>query len=377
MATYRTPGVYLEEIRPFPASVSAPDSAVAGFFGCTERGPLLQPQTLHSLLEFEQLFGRAQPQLHAALQLFYANGGGACVVSSAGPAAPTLAALRAGLDTLATQAAVTLLVCPEACSLPRPDYAQLVQAMLAQCAASANRFAILDLYDGGQSRADLAAHRALFGSQHLMFGAAYAPFVRSAFAPGLALPPSAAVAGAYASTDQQRGVWKAPANVALQQVSAPLLAFSDRDQQAFNIDAAGGRSINLIRSFSGRGCLIWGARTLAGNDNEWRYVPVRRLCSLVLASLQAGSQWAVFEPNEASTWTRLVAMAENFLTLLWRQGALQGAKPEQAFYVRCGLNQTMTAADLAAGRLIVELGLAVVRPAEFIVLRYALKLADA
>jgi len=377
VATYRTPGVYVEEVSLLPAAVDVPDSAVAGFVGRTERGPLLQPQTLHSLLEFEQLFGSAQPLLHAALQLFYANGGGSCVVSSVGPAAPTLAALRAGLDALATQAAVTLLVCPEACSLARADYAQLVQAMLAQCAASACRFAILDLYDGGQSLADLATHRALFGSQHLMFGAAYAPFLRSAFAPGLALPPSAAVAGAYASTDHQRGVWKAPANVSLQQVSAPLLAFSDRDQQAFNVDAAGGRSINLIRSFRGRGCLIWGARTLAGNDNEWRYVPLRRLCSLVLASLQAGSQWAVFEPNEARTWAALRALAENYLTLLWRDGALQGAKPEQAFYVRCGLNQTMTAADLAAGRLIVELGLAVVRPAEFIVLRYALKLAAA
>jgi phage tail sheath protein FI len=377
MPSYRTPGVYVEEISPLPAAVNVPDSAVVGFFGRTERGPLLQPQTIGSLLEFERLFGSAQPLLHAALQLFYANGGGACVVSSVGPAAPTLAALHAGLDTLAAQAAVTLLVCPEACSLPRPDYAQLVQAMLAQCAASANRFAILDLYDGGQSRSELAAHRALFGSQHLMFGAAYAPFVRSAFAPGLALPPSAAVAGAYASTDRQRGIWKAPANVSLQQISAPLLAFSDRDQQDFNIDAAGGHSINLIRSFSGRGCLIWGARTLAGNDNEWRYVPVRRLCSLVLASLQAGSEWAVFEPNEARTWSRLSAMAENFLIQLWREGALQGSKTEQAFYVRCGLHQTMTAADLAAGRLIVELGLAPVRPAEFIVLHYALQLAVA
>lgn len=191
----------------------------------------------------------------------------------------------------------------------------------------------------------------------------------------LYLPPSPAVAGVYANVDRTRGVWKAPANVSLNSVVKPEALLSDLDQGDFNVDAENGKSINVIRQFVGRGNLVWGARTLAGNNNEWKYVNVRRFFNMVEESCQNATRQFVFEPNDANTWVRVKGMIDNYLTNLWRVGALQGAKPEHAFYVAVGLNQTMTADDILNGLLIVEIGLAVVRPAEFIVLRFSHKLA--
>lgn len=190
------------------------------------------------------------------------------------------------------------------------------------------------------------------------------------------MPPSPAMAGIYAKVDSERGVWKAPANVSLAGVTGPSVAISDEDQKILNVDDNAGKSINAIRTMTGRGTLVWGARTLAGNDNEWRYIPVRRFFNFVEESVKKATFRFVFEPNDANTWVRVRGMIENFLTLQWRQGALQGAKPEQAFFVRVGLGQTMTAVDILEGRMIVEIGMAVVRPAEFIILRFSHKMAE-
>jgi phage tail sheath protein FI len=189
------------------------------------------------------------------------------------------------------------------------------------------------------------------------------------------LPPSGAIAGVYASVDRTRGVWKAPANVSLRNVVAPAYKVTDQEQELMNIHTTG-KSINAIRAFTGRGILVWGARTLAGNDNEWRYINVRRFFTFVEESTKKATEPFVFESNDANTWVKVRAMLENFLTLLWRQGALAGAKPEQAFFVKCGLGQTMTAVDILEGRLIVEIGMAAVRPAEFIILRFMHKLQE-
>lgn len=191
----------------------------------------------------------------------------------------------------------------------------------------------------------------------------------------LFLPPSPAIAGVYANVDRVRGVWKAPANVSLNSVIKPEVLLSDLDQGDFNVDAENGKSINCIRQFVGRGNLVWGARTLAGNNNEWKYVNDRRFFNMVEESCQNATRQFVFEPNDANTWVRVKGMIDNYLTNLWRVGALQGSKPEHAFYVAVGLNQTMTQDDILNGLLIVEIGLAVVRPAEFIVLRFSHKLA--
>lgn len=192
----------------------------------------------------------------------------------------------------------------------------------------------------------------------------------------LFLPPSPAIAGVYASVDRNRGVWKAPANVSMNAVVKPAVLLSDLDQEDFNVDAENGKSINCIRQFVGRGNLVWGARTLAGNNNEWKYVNVRRFFNMAEESCENAARQFVFEPNDANTWVRVKGMIENYLTNLWRAGALQGAKPEHAFYVSGGLDKTMTADDILNGLMIVEIGLAVVRPAEFIILRFSHKLAQ-
>ncbi len=190
------------------------------------------------------------------------------------------------------------------------------------------------------------------------------------------LPPSAAIAGVYAAIDRTRGVWKAPANTSLATVIQPTIRFSNTEQDVMNEDATSGKSVNAIRSFTGKGTLVWGARTLAGNDLEWKYINVRRFFNFVEESTKKATSHFVFESNDANTWVKVQAMIENFLTTLWRQGALQGAKPEHAFYVAVGLDKTMTALDILEGRMIVEIGLAAVRPAEFIILRFSHKLAE-
>lgn len=193
---------------------------------------------------------------------------------------------------------------------------------------------------------------------------------------GVVLPPSGAIAGIYAKVDNLRGVWKAPANVGLNSVNEPVVKLSSKDQEGLNIDEIAGKSINVIRAFTGRGNLVWGARTLAGNDNEWRYVPVRRFFNMVEESVKKATEQFVFEPNDANTWVRIRSMIENFLTNQWRAGALAGAKTDEAFYVRVGLGQTMTAQDILNGILNVEIGMAAVRPAEFIVLKFSHKLQE-
>jgi phage tail sheath protein FI len=190
------------------------------------------------------------------------------------------------------------------------------------------------------------------------------------------LPPSAAVAGIYARVDRTRGVWKAPANVGVALVNKPAVTITNDLNDNLNVDAGSGKSVNAIRAFAGKGTLVWGARTLAGNDNEWRYVPVRRFFNFVEESVKKASSAFVFEPNDANTWVKVRTMIENFLTLQWRDGALAGAKPEDAFFVKVGLNETMSADDILNGYMIVEIGMAAVRPAEFIVLRFSHKMQE-
>jgi hypothetical protein len=190
------------------------------------------------------------------------------------------------------------------------------------------------------------------------------------------LPPSGAIAGVYAAVDRERGVWKAPANVSLSAVVSPAVKISHEQQAEYNVDVNSGKSINIIRAFTGKGTLVWGARTLAGNDNEWRYVNVRRFFNFVEESCKKATEQFVFEPNDANTWVRVQAMIENFLTVLWRQGALQGIKPEHAFYVAVGLGKTMTALDILEGRMIIEIGMAAVRPAEFIIIKFSHKMPE-
>ncbi|MCL1123198.1 phage tail sheath family protein [Shewanella surugensis] len=189
----------------------------------------------------------------------------------------------------------------------------------------------------------------------------------------LQLPPSAAIAGVMAKTDAQHGVWKAPANIALAQVIAPSITIDNSEQEYLNVDDNAGKSINAIRSFVGKGTLVWGARTLDGNSNEWRYVPVRRLFNMVEESIKKASYFAVFEPNTPFTWLKLKTTIEGYLESLFRQGAFFGTSTDEAFFVNVGLGQTMTEDDINNGIMNIEIGLAAVRPAEFIVLTFSHK----
>ena len=369
--------------------------------------------------------------LYFAIKLFYANGGGPCYVVSVGQATETgdveigdAAAgtgLLAGLAAIAAEDEPTLIVIPEAVNLTAANYGALVTAVLAQCDDLQDRFGVFDLYGGDEDLepADLTTARGRFGNRGLKYGAAYYPFIRTALNYHVAedesnvsvkvgtaaaadlntfkttqtavynavkaalkehpnsfitLPPSGAVTGLYAYTDSTRGVWKAPAGLSLNSVIEPVVKLTNERQGEFNIDTTAGVSVNALRSFAGKGTLVWGARTLAGNDNEWRYVSVRRFFNMVEESVKKSTYWAVFEPNDANTWVKVRGMIENYLTQKWREGALAGATTKEAFFVRCGLGTTMSAQDILEGRLFVEIGMAVVRPAEFIVLKFFHKL---
>lgn len=183
------------------------------------------------------------------------------------------------------------------------------------------------------------------------------------------LPPAAAMAGVYSMVDMNVGVFKAPANVSLGSVVAPAVNISANEQEDLNIPL-NGKAVNAIRSFPGKGTLVWGARTLDGNSQDWRYINVRRTVIMIEESVKVAMESYVFEPNTANTWANLKAMLTNFLTNQWAQGALAGATPTDAFSVDVGLGMTMTAVDILGGILRVSIKLAVTRPAEFIVLTF-------
>ncbi|CDY77242.1 Phage tail sheath protein FI [Caballeronia glathei] len=183
------------------------------------------------------------------------------------------------------------------------------------------------------------------------------------------LPPAAGIAGIYTMVDNARGVWSAPANVSVNAVVSPAVPISDEEQGDLNIDTQG-KSVNAVRAFTGRGPLVWGARTLDGNSLDWRYVNVRRTVMMIEASIMLACRAYVFEPNAAGTWITIKSMVRNFLTDVWKRGGLAGASQDDAFVVAVGLGETMTAGDILAGLLKVSVQVAVSGPAEFIALTF-------
>lgn len=343
--------------------------------------------------------------------------------------------LLAGLTVVNEVDEVTLLTIPETAAIDQTDggvaYKEVVNAMIKQAADLKDRFALIDPYkvtpkNSADPNGDIDADVAIIRNATLTvaenrYAAAYYPNIISSYefrydfdnlkvdtytfdtgvtdqALGgvklndakigtgsilytkiknelakqyVVLPPSPAMAGIYTYVDSTKGVWKAPANESVSALVGPDISISNKEQESLNIDPASGKSINVIRTFPGYGTLVWGARTLNGNDNEWRYISVRRFFNMVEESVKKSSQWAVFEPNTISTWIKVQAMIENYLFLKWRDGALAGVKPEQAFFVNVGLGTTMTSLDILEGRMNVEIGMAVARPAEFIILKFS------
>ena len=482
MATYATPGVYVEEISKFPPSVVAVATAVPAFIGYTEKaqdesGNDLTniPTRITSLLEYERFFGKtvieqlkvdvtesgssitvafasgspsapsSYPMLYYSMQLFFSNGGGPCYIVSVGKtdASFSKSHFTDAIVKLEEYDEPTLLVFPDACWGTSADIdtdgvadhavavGDIIVAALKNCNKMQDRFTIADVFNAvpGQTddNAKVTSHLrdlVVADLDELKYGAAYFPYLETTIPfhtdddhieiathtggtsdlsstaisdtnvktnqtaiynavkqfvnarATVTLPPSGAVAGIYARIDNARGVWKAPANAAVANVAGPAINTTNDLNDGLNIDATSGKSVNAIRAFTGKGTLVWGARTLAGNDNEWRYVPVRRFFNMVEESVKKATAQFVFETNDAGTWIKVRSMIENFLTLQWRAGALAGATPDEAFYVRVGLNQTMTAEDILNGLMIVEIGMAAVRPAEFIILRFSHKMQE-
>ncbi len=189
------------------------------------------------------------------------------------------------------------------------------------------------------------------------------------------LPPSGAIAGIYCMVDNQQGVFQAPANISPNAVSSLALNITNAQQDDMNIPLDG-KAVNAIRNFAGQGLLIWGARTLDGNSQDWRYINVRRSIIFVEQSIKLGLEAYVFSANDAATWASAHALVENFLMQYWQQGGLAGATAKDAFSVSIGLGSTMTPEDILAGRMRMTIMLAVVRPAEFIVITWELMMAQ-
>lgn len=184
------------------------------------------------------------------------------------------------------------------------------------------------------------------------------------------LPPSGAMAGVITTIDNQDGVWQAPANTSIVGVATLPINLSESQQANLNVDAVSGKSINAIRMFNGLGILVWGARTLDGNSQDWKYIPVRRTLIFLEQSCKLAAQAYVFQPNDKNTWEAVISMISSFLTSIWKEGGLQGATPSDAFSVSCGLGTTMTADDILSGFMNVTVKVAVVHPAEFIVITF-------
>jgi phage tail sheath protein FI len=245
------------------------------------------------------------------------------------------------------------------------DGVKAVQAaMIAHCENMRDRFAILDCPPGlnPQQMKDWRMNTAGYDTK---YGAVYYPWVKVANpidGESIAVPPSGCMAGVYARSDNERGVHKAPANEVIRGATGVEMLITKGEQDILNPIG-----VNCIRSFPGRGIRVWGARTLS-SDASWRYINVRRLFNFVEKSIQTGTQWIVFEPNDADLWARIRRDITAFLTNVWRSGALFGATPAQAFYVKCD-EETNPQSVRDAGQVVIEIGMAPVKPAEFVIFR--------
>ena len=476
----KTPGVYVEEVSNLAPSVASVATAIPAFLGYTEKGTAYEPKAIRSYLEYVAEFGGA-PEIEYvpkaegatvgtlnkekfvmanAVRMYFDNGGGKCYIVSVGSYTSTTSKdhfignaaqnITGGLPAIEAVDEVTLLACPDAALIFTDPtvLGDIQKQMLAQCAKTMDRFAILDAVKGADT---FETYKTEIGNNNLSYGAAYYPNLKHSYDTNIQpktvaaylmddkdfkasydevrgalsknknakvdetkkalydfytklistdehnqkaakantlykkalaelqdmaseITPSGAVLGAIVSTDANFGVWKAPANISLAAVKDVKEALSSADQEDLNVDADTGKNINCIRKFFGKGIIVWGARTLDGFSDEWRYIPVRRLFNYVEESVQKSTMWAVFEPNDENTWVKVKCQIANFLTNIWRQGALVGATPKDAFFVNVGVPTTMTADDVNNGRMIVEVGIAASRPPEFITMVFSHKM---
>jgi phage tail sheath protein FI len=391
MPEYLAPGVYVEETASGPKPIEGVSTSTTAFAGLTRRGPLAgarAPEELNSFAAFEKIFGGAADLNSApktnyvarATRAFFAEGGRRLYVARVKPPRPagkaSLKDWEEALNALGTWKNVNLIAAPG--STEQGRLANAIQSRLvAQAeAAGAYRFIVLDI-PKGKTPSEAVTWRKDFDSKHAAF---YYPWVTvpnpprkprtSGSPPSLTLPPSGFICGIYTRADLERGVFKAPANEVLRSATGLERQITQSDQETLN--PAG---VNCLRFFAGKGFRAWGART-ASADPEWKYVNVRRYFDYLENSIDRGTQWVVFEPNGETLWARVRQTISNFLSREWRNGGMPGQKPEEAFFVRCD-RTTMTQSDLDNGRLICLIGIAPVKPAEFVIFRIGQWTADA
>lgn len=384
MPRYVLPGVYVREIGSTPRSIQAAETGVAAFVGPTERGPAGEVSpALRSFGDFGRIYGgvgdlrrglswRINYVAHAA-RAFFAEGGRRLHVvrTESDTARPDHAGRHAAaLDLLEREPAVSLVAAPGYPELD-PEIGRVLLAHVER--PRSHRFALLEL----SRNASFAEARQTVDLYRARSAALYFPWVlaksdgpsrANATGADLCLPPSGFVAGVYARVDGEKGIHKAPAN----EIVRSAVGF-EREVAASQQELLNPAGVNCLRFFAGRGHRVWGARTTS-LDPEWRYVNVRRTFLHLRRSLEEGLAWVILEPNGEALWLKVRGSVENFLVGEWRSGVFVGARPGEAFFVRCD-RSTMTAADLEAGRLVLEVGFAMMKPAEFIVFRLVLSVA--
>lgn len=370
MATsYLSPGVYVEEVDRGSKPLEMVGTSTVGFIGESSVGPVNEPVFCSNWSSFTKHFGDFQHSeyLAHAVYGFFNNGGGRCYILNVGTDASGVASkaglyigedngpgTRTGLKAFEDVEDINII------SAPGQTDPAIQDAVLSHCENMRYRFAVLDspevIEKGGVDKLP-KPRDSKYGAYYFPWIEVYDPYKGNVF-----MPPSGYMCGIYARVDGERGVHKAPANELVRGALGLKYNITKGEQDILNP-----KGINCIRSFSNRGIRVWGARTIS-SDASWRYINVRRLFNMVEQSIEIGTQWAVFEPNDQRLWKRITRDLSAFLMRLWRQGALFGKTPEEAFYVKCD-EETNPPEVIDAGQLICEIGLCPVKPAEFVIFR--------
>jgi uncharacterized protein len=347
MSEFLAPGVYIEEVAFDAHSIEGVSTSTAGFIGAAD-GPRLF-SGITSFKDFEHAASGSSLYLSSAVRGFFDNGGQRCSVVLIAATDPVEDALEA-----LSGEPVSILCCPD-----ESVFSNAASVMAEDCERRKDRFCILQ---SPQPTVPISTHQPPVRSSYAAYYHPWLIVPTPDRATTLAVPPGGHVAGVYARTDLQRGVWKAPAGARIERVTA-----LSENITASDVGLLVDRGIDVLRNEPIRGIVVGAARTTS-SDQDWKYVNVRRLLIFIEHSLQRGLQWVVFELNGIALADIVVRAIDAFLASLWKSGALMGQTAGEAYFVRCD-RTTMTQDDIDNGRLIAVVGVAPVRPAEFVILR--------
>lgn len=375
--------IYVEEQNHFLPQIEALDTTQVIFIGYTRKYTIQDNEnypSITTLNDYITFYGDnlnevagdfVSSYLYQSVDLFFANGGRNCKILSINKNTNivNIDIFINALDEL-KEVTFNIVCCPDSVFFSENDLKKIYNKILKICATKKSMY-ILDL----PIQDDFPIYETSYFDENILhYGAAYTPWIITSInTERKMLPSSGAIAGAWVNTDVQRGVWKIPSGISLQNVVDVTLHMNDDFIHELNNNPTF-VYINPLRKFIGKGVVIWGGRTLAGNiSNEWKYISVCRLKHHIENSILHSLQWIIFEPNTIVTWNIAKALIENFLNYYWRMGALMGNKPEFAYFVQIGLGSTMTNFDIDNGNINVVIGLACIKPAEFNILKLSLK----